>query len=175
MGIALKALDREAEATGYLERAARGLAEPTSAMFYNDQPPEMIYYQGLALRELGREAQARDRFERLIAYGREHLSETPEIDYFAVSLPEFLVFEPDLTARNETHCRLMIALGYMGLGRCAEAKSEVDAILGTDPAHLLASRLLIEIESESSGASATKPSASVDFKAPAGAVSAARR
>lgn len=101
MGVALRALGRQADAKAYLERASEGLAEPTSAMFYNDQPPEMIYYQGLALRALGREQDAADRFERLVAYGREHLADTPEIDYFAVSLPEFLVFEPDLAARNE--------------------------------------------------------------------------
>ena len=175
MGVALRALDREADAKAFLERAAQGLAEPTSAMFYNDQPPEMIYYQGLALRALGRERDAADRFERLVAYGDAHLNDTPEIDYFAVSLPEFLVFEPDLAARNELHCRLMMALGHAGLGRNAEAKRELEAVLAKDPAHVLASRLHAEIERVGREKNSEKPSAAVDFKAPAGAVSAVRR
>lgn len=175
MGVALRALGREADAKPYLERAADGLAEPTSAMFYNDQPPEMIYYQGLALRALGRDRDAVDRFERLVTYGREHLSDTPEIDYFAVSLPEFLVFEPDLTARNESHCRLMMALGHMGLEQHAEAKRELEAVLAMDPAHLLASRLLAGIEDARRQGGSEKPSVTVDFKTPAAAVSAVRR
>ena len=38
-------------------------------MYYNDQPADMILYQGLANRALGREDKARSRFFRLISYG----------------------------------------------------------------------------------------------------------
>ena len=53
----------------WFEKAAIGLSEPTSAQYYNDQPPDMIFYQGLAQRELGREGEALRRFERLVEYG----------------------------------------------------------------------------------------------------------
>ena len=38
------------------------------------------------------------------------------MDYFAVSLPDFLVFDDDLNGRNRIHCQYMAALGYLGLG-----------------------------------------------------------
>lgn len=159
MGLASRDVGRDADAAVFFERASRGLSEPTSAMFYNDQPPEMISYQGLALRELGRETEAAERFERLIAYGRAHLDERPEIDYFAVSLPDFLVFEPDLAARNEAHCRLMMALGHAGLGRTSDAAEQIEHVLRIDPSHLFASRLLAEIGDEAGTVVDIKPNA----------------
>jgi tetratricopeptide (TPR) repeat protein len=105
-----------AQARGWFEQAAVGLSEPTGAMYYNDQPPHMIYYQGLALLALDREAEARSRFHRLIAYGEKHLFEPQVMDYFAVSLPDFLVFETDLDVKNQVHCLYMMGLGHMGLG-----------------------------------------------------------
>jgi len=58
-------------------------------MYYNDQPPEMIFYQGLALRKLGRLAEAQAIFTRLVDYGQAHLNDKVQMDYFAVSLPDF--------------------------------------------------------------------------------------
>lgn len=136
LGCAHRELGDESAAREAFEHAAAGLDEPTSALYYNDQPPDMIFYQGLACRALGRENAARSRFERLVAYGREHIDEEVEVDYFAVSLPDFLVFEDDLKARNRAHCRYMMALGELGLGRLEEARRKLDEILAADPAHV---------------------------------------
>ena len=105
-------------------------------MYYNDQPPEMIFYQGLAHRALGREYEAMQRFVTLVDYGRTHLDDTPTIDFFAVSLPDFLVFDADLRLKNELHCRYMLALGYLGLGNDAMAAKQFDHILRLDVNHL---------------------------------------
>jgi hypothetical protein len=96
----------------------------------------MIFYQGLALRALGDEAGAVERFERLMGYGQAHLNDALVIDYFAVSLPDFLVFEADLAAKNELHCRYMLALGYLGLGKDRLAEQEFANILQIDSNHL---------------------------------------
>ena len=53
---------------------------------------------------------------------------TPEIDYFAVSLPDFLVFDDDLQLRNEVHCRYMMALGHLGLGQREEAAEQFQQV-----------------------------------------------
>jgi hypothetical protein len=45
-----------------------------------------------------------------------------KIDYFAVSLPDLLIFEDDLAIRNETHCYYMMGLGYLGLEKMEEAR-----------------------------------------------------
>ena len=49
----LEAQGRAEEAAECLQRPPTGISEPVGAMYYNDQPPEMIYYQGLALLEAG--------------------------------------------------------------------------------------------------------------------------
>jgi hypothetical protein len=95
----------------------------------------MIFYQGLALRALGQCEVANLRFTRLIEYGQEHLSDHPEIDFFAVSLPDFLVFDDDLQRRNEVHCRYMMALGYLGLEQYSEAREQFTRVLALDAHH----------------------------------------
>ena len=99
-----------------LELAAAGNEEPASAMYYNDQPADMILYQGLANRALGREDRARSRFYKLISYGEKHYYDRVKMDYFAVSLPDLQLFEEDLSLRNRAHCEYLIALGSYGLG-----------------------------------------------------------
>jgi hypothetical protein len=96
----------------------------------------MIFYQGLAHRALGRESEAVRRFETLIGYGQAHLKDDVAIDFFAVSLPDFLVFDADLAAKNELHCRYMTALGYLGLQKESLADREFENILQLDCNHL---------------------------------------
>jgi tetratricopeptide (TPR) repeat protein len=136
LGRAYEGLGDQARAQGAYERAATGLSEPTSAIYYNDQPPDMIFYQGLARRALGREAEAREIFRRLQAYGEAHLDDGATMDYFAVSLPDFLVFEEDLGRRNRIHCHYMIALGATGLGERERAAAHYAAALELDASHL---------------------------------------
>ncbi|MCM3001555.1 DUF5107 domain-containing protein [Paenibacillus cellulositrophicus] len=135
LGVAYGQLGRQEEAQNALLHASQGLEEPASAMYYNDQPPHMIFYQGAALRRLGREAEARSRFNKLVDYGEKHLFDRPQIDYFAVSLPDFLVFEDDLHKRNEIHCHYMMGLGQLGLGRIREAEEHFRQALALEPHH----------------------------------------
>jgi tetratricopeptide (TPR) repeat protein len=136
LGIAYQQLGETGEAAAWFEKASRGLAEPTSAQYYNDQPPEMIFYQGLALQALGRVAEANKRFQKLVEYGERHLNDEVAIDFFAVSLPDFLVFDVDLAMKNELHCRFMQALGYLGLGQDSRADEQIERILEVDANHL---------------------------------------
>jgi tetratricopeptide (TPR) repeat protein len=148
LGQANRKLGRTAVAHDWFDRASHGLAEPNSAQYYNDQPPEMIFYQGLAHRALGREAEACRRFNTLVEYGRAHLDDDISIDFFAVSLPDFLVFEADLAAKNQLHCRFMMALGYLGLHNDQLADEQFARILHTDGNHLgaLTHRGFVQLE-----------------------------
>ena len=116
LGLALEAQGRKDEAAECFKKATSGTDEPAGAMYYNDQPADMILYQGLAFLKLGRVKEARSRFYRLIDYGEQHLEDKVKIEYFAVSLPEFLIFDEDYTARNRAHCYYLMALGNIGLG-----------------------------------------------------------
>ncbi|WP_435920762.1 DUF5107 domain-containing protein [Paenibacillus sp. DYY-L-2] len=135
LGNAYKQLGNEEKAASHWALASQGLDEPASAMYYNDQPPEMIFYQGLAWLQLGNLKEAKRRFNKLIDYGEKHLFDDIKIDYFAVSLPDFLVFEDDLNKRNRIHCLYMIGLGLLGLGRTAEAKQRLGEVLNLEPNH----------------------------------------
>jgi tetratricopeptide (TPR) repeat protein len=136
LGRAYAGLGADKQAQAAFVRASTGLSDPTSAIFYNDQPPDMIFYQGLARQRLGQAGAARAIFQKLIDYGQAHIDDHVQMDYFAVSLPDFLVFDEDLSLRNRIHCQYMIALGYTGLGDTEQADAHYSAALRLDASHL---------------------------------------
>ena len=135
LGLVQEKMGETEEAFVNLTKACYGESEPVGMMYYNDQPPEMIYYQGLAYRKLGDEEQAVQRFCKLVDYGKEHIGDEIKIDYFAVSLPDLLIFEEDLKERNRKHCLFMMSLGLKGLGRTDEAEKCAQQLLAMDNAH----------------------------------------
>nr|MBA2393317.1 DUF5107 domain-containing protein [Ktedonobacteraceae bacterium] len=135
LGCAYRDLGEMEQATHCFQLAARGIEEPTSAIFYNDQPPDMIFYQGLARLQLNDDEGALRRFSTLIAYGEQHLADAVKIDYFAVSLPDFQTFEEDLQRSNRIHCHYMLGLGYLGLQAFEQAREHFDQVLLLDIAH----------------------------------------
>ncbi len=139
LGRALQAQGRAEQARACFERALTGTDEPAGAWYYNDQPADMILYQGLAYRELGQEKQARARFHRLTDYGEQHLEDLCKPEYFAVSLPDFLIFEEDYTKRNRAHCCYLIALGNFGLGNFEKAAGFLKQAQELDPSHMMCS------------------------------------
>ncbi len=135
LGCAYEGLDEMEKAHKYWELAKDGNREPAAAIFYNDQKPDKIFYQGLALLKLGRADEAHNRFDALIAYGEKHLNETIKLDYFAVSLPDLLIWDDDLTFRNKNHCTYMLGLGHLGMGDTYKAKSLLTEALRMDLNH----------------------------------------
>lgn len=135
LGEALEALADDEQARAYWEKASVGNAQPAPAIFYNDQRPETIFYQGLAQRKLGREGEAQLRFQNLITYGEQHLTDTVKLDFFAVSLPDLLIFDDDLTRRNRIHCHYLQGLGKLGLGQYTEGLAQLETVLQLDPSH----------------------------------------
>ena len=95
----------------------------------------MIYYQGLAREALGQKKAAQAIFQKLIDYGREHSEDRVTMDYFAVSLPDMLVFEDDLTVRNRIHCLYIQGLGLLGLKDAAAAQKQFAQITALDANH----------------------------------------
>lgn len=120
----------------FWEKACGGLSDPRPAMYYNDQSPDKIFYQGLALLKLGQKKEAHDRFNKLLDYGKEHMDDEVKIDYFAVSLPDFLIWEEDLNVRNRVHCHYMIGLGELGLGNMKASRNAFEQVIQKDLYHL---------------------------------------
>ncbi|HEY3343895.1 MAG TPA: tetratricopeptide repeat protein, partial [Anaerolineaceae bacterium] len=136
LGCAHENLGETGAAQEWFAQASLGQGELGSATYYNDQPPDLIYYQGLALAKLKQDDEARAVFRRLIEYGEEHLDDKVEIDYFAVSLPDFLVFDVDLSARNHRQCQYLTGLGYLGLGDRPAAEALFRSVLAGDANHM---------------------------------------
>jgi len=115
LGCAFDGLGNPGRATKFWQIASHGLKEPTPAIFYNDQQPDTIFYQGLALIKLQKTGEARERFETLISFGKKYLNNVFKLDYFAVSLPDLQIWDDDLTKRNHQNCLNLIKLGELGL------------------------------------------------------------
>lgn len=135
LGVVQEELGDSQAAKKSYELAIIGDVEPAGMMYYNDQPADMILYQGLAMQKLGCTAEANMRFYKLIDFGEAHVRDEVTIDYFAVSLPDFLIFDEDLTKRNKAHCYYLMGLGKLGLGKTAEAKADFKTALKLDTNH----------------------------------------
>ena len=117
LGCAFEGLGIVDKATECWQLASGGLKEPAPAIFYNDQQPDTIYYQGMALLKLQKTEEATERFETLISFGKLHLNDEFKLDYFAVSLPDLQIWDVDLTRRNYQNCLHLIELGNTGLNQ----------------------------------------------------------
>lgn len=135
LGIAYDAIGKSAKARECWEEATKGPQEPAAAMYYNDAKPDKIFYQGMALYKLGRNDEAHGRFYRLINYGKQHLFEKQIMDYFAVSLPDLLIWEDSLDTKNIIHCKYMLALGYYGMGDREKALRYLGEVEALDNNH----------------------------------------
>ena len=135
LGCAYEGLGEMEKACEYWELAKDGNTEPAAAIFYNDQKPDKIFYQGLALLKLGRIEEAHNSFDKLIAFGEKHIEEQIKLDYFAVSLPDLLIWDDDLTFRNKIHCHYMLGLGYLGYGNVKKASFHLQKAAEMDVNH----------------------------------------
>jgi tetratricopeptide (TPR) repeat protein len=136
-GLAYEQMGDEVAAEKYFLAATAGNSEPVQAIFYNDPQPDKIFYQGLAWLKLGNREKAGTIFQRLSDFGAAHLNDTVTIDYFAVSLPDLLVFDVDLDLRNRVHCLYLMALGELGLNKKSptEIEGRFDEVLQLDSNH----------------------------------------
>lgn len=117
------------------QQAIIGNIEPTSVLYYNDQPADDLLYQGLACRKLSDEHGAKKAFNRLKTYGMKHINDVVQYDYFAVSKPETIAFEDNIQFNNAEYCQYLIALGEIGLNELEKARVNLNQILMKNPAH----------------------------------------
>ncbi len=159
MGCAYEILGETEQAQSCWTKATAGPTEPAAAMYYNDAKPDKIFYAGLAYKKLSLiapsqeesdtlQARANGLFYKLISYGEKHIFDTVKMDYFAVSLPDLLIWEGDLQEANTIHCKLMMALGYWGIGKEAKALHYLDEVESMNPNHLVvpALRTMLRID-----------------------------
>lgn len=115
--------------------ATKGTDQPENVMYYNDQPADLIFYKGLAHLKLEEIKLAKICFHKLLSYGEKHLFDDVKYDYFAVSLPETVVFKDDLAKKNEVYCKYLLAMGEVGLGNLTKAEEQLQQLLQEVPDH----------------------------------------
>jgi len=139
--------ERDAEIYYFIGGAHEALGDASQAKaFYGKAAAERLgesevrYFQGLAFRKLGQEAQAARIFEGLVESGEEELAATSDMDYFAK------FGEKRSEAVRLAHAHYLIGLGNLGQGRRAEAKAEFQSVLKQDLNHLGARTQLAALE-----------------------------
>lgn len=85
--------------------------------------------------KLGKRKEAFACFGKLLDYGERHLNDEVKNDFFAVSLPDFLIFEDDMDKRNKAHCYYLMGLANLGLGNNQLAAEKFDKALEYDFNH----------------------------------------
>jgi tetratricopeptide (TPR) repeat protein len=134
-GCVFEGLNKLDTATEFYKKATVGISEPVQAIYYNDAQPDKIFYQALAWIKLNESAKAKTIFKKLISFGEKHINDEIHIDYFAVSLPDMLVFDIDLNDRNKQHCNYLIGLGNIGLGNYKKGEEYLETILKNNINH----------------------------------------
>ncbi len=134
-GVALTQLGKSDEAGAVWEKIA---AKTVGGVF--------AYHRALSLRALGREHDAHSVLISLLESAGARMSAHVDIDYFATSLPNFLLFEDDLQKRNPVECLFLRGLANLGLGRREEAAGDLREALRLDSNHLWAQLELAEIQ-----------------------------
>lgn len=79
-------------------------------MYYNDTPVDYIYYAAKAMIKLGNKDNAAKIAKAFDDYSAKNKGKHVKIDYFAVSLPDLLVWEQDLDMRNDEFCEYVESL-----------------------------------------------------------------
>jgi hypothetical protein len=121
--------DRPA-AERWLERAAAVQGDASAPI------DAQAYWRALALRRLGQADEAERLLVTLLREARRRARRPARIDYFATSLPTFLLFQDDPAARDLVVARYLEGLALQGLGRTAAARRAYRDVGLQAPDHL---------------------------------------
>ncbi|MBV9085648.1 MAG: DUF5107 domain-containing protein [Acidobacteriaceae bacterium] len=125
-------------ASSLLGREQQAAANWTAAAAARPGPSRHSYYAALALRKLGHDAAATEALTNLRQAAEAQMHATVKVDYFATSLPNFLLFDDDLQKRNQIDCLFVRGLANLGLGYDGEAAGDLQKVLDLDRNHLWA-------------------------------------
>ncbi|MGL4382217.1 MAG: hypothetical protein ACRCTA_00695, partial [Bacilli bacterium] len=98
------------KATLYYQKAFDEKVETSSKLSYKPTKMDLKYYQVLAAVKLNLPYQAF--LDEIKQYALTNLNSEVEIDYFAISLPELLIFNVDLNTINKAHAHYLLGLAY---------------------------------------------------------------
>ncbi|HAU4329804.1 DUF5107 domain-containing protein [Citrobacter freundii] len=118
-----------------LARAMQGDSGLSAGRYYNDQPTDYLFWQGMAMRASGERLQADAHFQSFLDWVEQHRENVPETDFFAVSLPDLVALDASPVIRHQQHCLFIEALGYLGLDNREACQQTLTLLLTLNPAH----------------------------------------
>ncbi|HEY1987732.1 MAG TPA: DUF5107 domain-containing protein [Terracidiphilus sp.] len=125
--------------------AALRLGDSAAAQRYWNAGAELLpgvgihsYFQALSMLALGHNEAARTVLTSLQEFSAAMRQRQPEIDYFATSLPNLLLFDDDIRKRNTIDSLLLSALASHGLGDTQSAIRQLKQVVAMDPNYLFA-------------------------------------
>ena len=127
-------------AIAWRQRAAERQGDASAAL---DDPD---HWRALALRELGDGQTAAAIHEDLLRVGRRRARHGDRVDYFATSLPDFLVFQRPEPGRGRVSGTYLVGLAHLGLGDLAAARRAFRRALALAVDHLESALRLAELE-----------------------------
>ncbi|HDQ6613203.1 TPA: DUF5107 domain-containing protein [Escherichia coli O87:H16] len=124
----------ETEARRCLRLAATGDRTINIHSYYNDQPVDYLFWQGMALRLLGEQQTAQQLFSEMKQWAQEMAKTSIEADFFAVSQPDLLSLYGDLQQQHKEKCLMVAMLASAGLGEVAQYESARAELTAINPA-----------------------------------------
>lgn len=135
LGVYASQMGQHEQAWYYFSRARDGESVLEAGRYYNDQPADYLFWQGMARRVLGDHAGADAHFRSFIHWAEANRDIAPESDFFAVSLPDLVALDSDSRQQHQQHCLFIEALGWLGLGERERASELLTCLLALNPAH----------------------------------------
>lgn len=122
-----------------LEAASAPVADPTGG------PVPADAWRAHALRDLGAPDEADRVLQAMLRSARTMRAQRARVDYFATSLPSFLLFTDDAELRQQVASWYMEGLALQGLGRIRAARAAFRHVVTLDANHLEARLRLREL------------------------------
>lgn len=134
LALSAQASGDEAEATRCLRMAATGDRTINIHSYYNDQPVDYLFWQGLALKMLGEKQASEQLFSEMKQWAQHMAKSSIEADFFAVSQPDLLSLYADLQQQHREKCLMVEALAAAGLGDIEAWENASRALSTLNPA-----------------------------------------
>lgn len=140
IGLAHEAAGNESQAQSSFLKASKGL----------EKCSEMTYYEAMAAKKIGDIDLSKALIEKLSQASIEAREREAEIDYFAISLPDFLVFENNSTLSNKIESLFYAALTAAANEKVDQVYEHLEKIISTDianqKAHTLRSLMQLSVD-----------------------------
>lgn len=145
LGLSYENVDKEKSNYYYLKSINESVIS-SSNLSYKPEKLQMNYYQAMAHKRIGNSKECEVICENLIKVAKEKSEKESKIHYFAISVPELLIFEQDLNIVNKTLCYYLIGLGYLGLDNQDESKKYFEMSLELDIDNFEARAMQIQLK-----------------------------